>query len=420
MGNEKKQPSRARGKRYAQEPPKRRRRDTGSRSPRRKPPEPLNDGYYYHQYDDGEDSFQDISSYSSPQQRRQDQRAVERGSRNFQRKMKKTMGKRRMSAGKKVGLAFLALVLAFAGLFAYMFAGLAVHPLRGELGVNASVRQAGVKNIALFGLDSRDGENQGRSDAVMILTVDSRNHTLKMASLMRDSYVNIEGYGYDKLAHAYAYGGPELAIRTINQGFQLDIEDYVTVNFYEMADIVDAFGGVELELTGDEMREVNQNLWNLAREAEREGGSAGVTDKDYFTAVDGTHNMIDGEYVGGRARLNGRQAVAYSRIRYIGDDQGRTSRQHQVLMGLISQAKQRTVLSYPAIIHGIMPHCETSLDLGDVLGLVPFALGRFETETAAFPGEEENAYGETTAEDMWVYCYDEELAVQHLHDFIFG
>ncbi len=419
MGNEKKNRElSSKGKRYAQEPPKRRRREVGSRSPRRKA-EPLNDGYYYHQYSEGEE-FQDISSYSSPQRRRQDQRAVERRGRDSHRKMKNSRNHRRMSAGKKIGLAFLALVLAFVGLFAYMFAGLTVRGLQGDLGVNASVSQSGVKNIALFGLDSRDGENQGRSDVVMILTVDSRRHKLKMTSLMRDSYVNIEGYGYDKLAHAYAYGGPELAVRTINQGFGLDIEDYVTVNFYEMAGIVDAFGGVELELTGDEMREVNQNLWNLAREAEREGGDAKVRDKDYFTAIDGTHNMIDGEYVGGKVRLNGNQAVAYSRIRYIGDDQGRTSRQHQVLMGLISQAKRKTVLSYPMIIHGVMPHCETSLGLAEMLGLVPFALQSFETETATFPGEGENAYGDTTAEDMWVYCYDEQLAAQHIRDFIFG
>ena len=202
------------------------------------------------------------------------------------------------------------LVIGAVGLFLYMFMGLKVTDLDGGLAVSAG--QAGVKNIAMFGVDSRDGENEGRSDAIMVLSIDSRTHTLKMASFMRDSNVYIDGYGYDKLTHAYAYGGPELAVRTLNQNFQLDITDYITVNFYDMTEIVEAFGGVELELTGEEMLEVNRNLWNLSREAEDVGAEAPIKDSDYFTDVNGTHNMVDGEYAGGKFLLNGAQAVAYS------------------------------------------------------------------------------------------------------------
>ena len=86
--------------------------------------------------------------------------------------------------------------------------------------------------------------------------MDNRRGTLKLTSILRDSQVYIEGYGYDKATHAYAYGGPELAVRTLNQTFHLDITDYVTVNFGEMAQIVDAFGGVEISLTADEKREI--------------------------------------------------------------------------------------------------------------------------------------------------------------------
>ena len=388
-------------------------------APRR---EALHDNYYYE--DGGRTQFEDISSYSSEQRRQADRAGMKRRKPPVRQARRpapqRKPPKRKMSLGSKIALALVLLVVAGVGLAAYMFMGLTTRSLSGDLGVNASVRTGGVKNIALFGVDSRDGVNEGRSDALMVLTVDSRSHTLKMASIMRDSEVYIEDYGYDKVTHAYAYGGPELAIRTLNQNFSLDIEDYITVNFYEMAEIVDAFGGVELELTGDEMLEVNRNLWNLSREAEDEGLKAPIEYDDYFTDTAGTHNMIDGEYEGGTFMLNGVQAVAYSRIRYIGGDGERTSRQQEVLQGLLRRAKQRSVLSYPSIVHGVMPHCETSLNAADLAMLTPFALGRIKTETATFPTENEGiSYGKNE-NGLDVVRFDSDLMVQHLHQFIYG
>ena len=312
------------------------------------------------------------------------------------------------------------LLAVLAGVGIYIFSGLQVKPLEGGLSVNDSVRTAGVKNIALFGVDARERENEGRSDVMMVLTADSRNRQLKLASLMRDSEVYIEGYGYDKLTHAYAYGGPSLAVRTINENFNLDIEDYVTVNFYEMAEIVDAFGGVELELSGEEMLEVNRNLWNLSREVEEEGGDSGIRHDDYFTATDGTHNMVDGEYVGQKVKLNGRQAVAFARIRELGGDGERTSRQHQVLAGLMDQVRPGNLLRLPAMARGVLSHSETSLNLAGLAGLTPFALGGFQLESATFPGEGEGAYGAYNEEESWVLRFDQDLMVQNLHQFIFG
>lgn len=395
-------------------------RHSAPRDSRKAPPrrEALHDNYYY---EDGR-QFEDISSYSSEQRRQVDRAAVKRtknaSARQPRTKDRQYRPKRRVSTGKVISWALLLLVAGGVGLFIYMFMGLKVTSLDGDLA--ASAGQAGVKTIALFGVDSRDGENEGRSDAVMVMAVDSRSHKLKMASFMRDSNVYIEGYGYDKLTHAYAYGGPELAVRTLNQNFQLDIKDYITVNFYDMTSIVDAFGGVELELTGDEMLEVNRNLWNLSREAEDVGAKAPITNSDYFTATDGTHNMIDGEYTGGKFLLNGAQAVAYSRIRYIGGDGERTSRQHEVLSGLLQRAKQRGVLSWPSIVHGVVPHCETSMGFIDMLKLAPFAAGHIEIESATFPGEAEGAYDSENGDGLYVMGFDEELMVQNLRQFIYG
>ncbi len=394
-------------------PGRRKRADSRGQSSARR--EQLNDNYYYELPQLRE--FEDISSYTSEDRRKADRMAMARRKAKPQ---KPYRVKRRMSLGKKLGLVLTLVLVSLVGLAVYMFMGLKVTRLSRDVSADASVSISGVKNIALFGLDARDGENEGRSDVTMVLTVDSRSHTLKMASLMRDSEVYIEGYGYEKLAHAYAYGGPELAVRTINQNFRLDIEDYVTVNFYDMAGIVDAFGGVELELSGEEMREVNANLWNLSQEAEREGTKAPIRNSDYFTALDGTHNMIDGEYTGGKVLLNGAQAVAYARIRHLDGDEYRTGRQQRVLMGLVAQAKDHSILRYPGIVHGVMPHCETSLGLTDLAQLAPFAMGSFEIETITLPGENEGAYGDENEEGQWVYRFDEDLATAHLHEFIFG
>lgn len=388
----------------------------GRERPRR---EALKDNYYYE-----DRQFEDVSSYSSESRRQLDRAAVKRAKMAPQRQGPARRGrpapkpKRRINAGAVIAWMALLLVVGGVGLFIYMFSGLKVTDLDGDLAVSEG--QAGVKNIAMFGVDSRDGENVGRSDAVMVLSIDSRSHTLKMSSFMRDSNVYIEGYGYDKLTHAYAYGGPELAVRTINQNFGLDITDYITVNFYDMTEIVDAFGGVELEITGEEMLEVNRNLFNLSREAENEGSKAPIRHDDYFTATDGTHNMIDGEFIGGKYLLNGAQAVAYSRIRYIGGDGERTSRQHEVLKGLLQRAKQRTVFSWPSIVHGVVPHCETSMGFMDIVKQVPFAFGHIKIESATFPGAAEGAYDTKNENEQYVMGFDEDLMRENLHRFIYG
>ena len=104
-----------------------------------------------------------------------------------------------------------------------------------------------IKNIALFGIDSADGV--GRSDTMIIATIDPIHDKLKISSLMRDSYVNIKNHGTDKLNHAYAFGGPQLAINTINQNFGLNVEDFVTVDFASLPKIIDILGGIELNIT---------------------------------------------------------------------------------------------------------------------------------------------------------------------------
>ncbi len=307
-------------------------RRTSSSRPRR---EPLNDHYYYEEppRSRGNDQFEDISNDSSPKRRREDQRALEQQRRSGRSSRKK------MGAGKKVAIGLLVvLILVGAGffyVFGYLLNGLTMTSITKDpeaLGIQDGVlTDSSIKNIALFGLDAREDENVGRSDALMILTVDNKHDKLKLTSILRDSEVQIDGYGSDKITHAYAYGGPELAIKTLNQNFNLDIQDYVTVNFIEMAKIVDAFGGVDLTITEDEMTEINNNLSML-----------------YLESSDAEIQDSDDLHESGEVHLNGNQAVAYARIRHLDSDNVRASRQQEVLMASVQSLKGKSSWSIPA------------------------------------------------------------------------
>ena len=439
------------GKQQSDKPQGRHAGKAGEQAGRRR--EPLRDNYYYEQpprhsrepmeFEDissssqGGGEFQDISSYSSDRQRQQDQRELRQASRQAASQShparsrgeqawsgapqgRETPRKPKKSAGRRVlSLALAVLVVALVGLagaFLFVLSGLRVSPLSGDLADGGSAySDSRVKNIALFGVDARDDSNEGRSDVLAILTVDNRRGTLKLTSILRDSQVYIEGYGYDKATHAYAYGGPELAVRTLNQTFHLDITDYVTVNFGEMAQIVDAFGGVEIALTADEKREINRNLWNLS--VETEGLIKGT---DYLADANGqVVDLLGSAYSDSVELLNGNQAVAYGRIREIDSDDARVSRQQRVLQALVAQLKKKNIFQYPGLIREVASHCETSLGAGKLLSLSPIVLRGLSLETLSIPGEEEAPYGGYTDSGSWVYIYDTELAAQHISRFIY-
>ena len=411
--------------------------------------EPLRDNYYYEEPSRGGDSFdqfedissssggyrqdfEDISSYSSSRKRQEDQRELRSAARREERRKTDTRQgrgeaqrshkppkKRKSPARRVLGVCLALLVVALVGLagaFLFVLSGLQVAPLTGDLGTGSSAyTDSMVKNIALFGVDARDDSNEGRSDVLAVLTVDNRRGKLKLTSILRDSQAYIDGYGYDKATHAYAYGGPELAIRTLNQNFHLDITDYVTVNFAEMAQIVDAFGGVEIALTADEKREINRNLWDLSQETE-----GVIRHTDFMADANGqVVDLLGSTYSDSTELLNGNQAVAYGRIREIDSDDARVSRQQRVLQALVAQLKKKNIFQYPGLIREVASHCETSLGAGKLLSLSPIVLRGLSLETLSIPGEEEAPYGGYTDSGSWVYIYDTELAAQHISRFIY-
>lgn len=290
------------------------------------------------------------------------------------------------------------------------------------LGIDPSVTMDdSIKNIALFGLDQRSAysDDSTRSDVIMVLTVDNKHKKLKITSILRDSYVSIEGENsngvhvdyMDKINAAYAEGGYELAIRTLNRNFGLNIMDYVTIDFTDTAAIVDAFGGVEISLTAEEKWEINQNLWNLSQETE-----GLIKDSDFLADANGqVVDLAGAEYSDSVELLNGNQAVAYGRIRNIGYDYQRVERQQIVFKALMNRVTQLSFGEYPSLISQLMPYCETSLDLTDAIGMTPILTSDFTIETISIPDVDYEL--DLTDDGSYLY-YDVEQAGHRIDSFI--
>ena len=171
-----------------------------------------------------------------------------------------------------------------------------------------------VTNFALFGLDCRTEDYTGcRSDVMQVISYNKKVNEVTVTSVVRDTYVEIGDRGLDKINHAYAFGGPNLAIQTMNKAFDLDIKNYVTVEFWIVEDIIDALGGVEVDVSDVELPQVNVYIDGLNKE------SGGKNPEKRLTTS-------------GVQTLSGRQAVAYMRIRYVGDgDFERMERQREVM-----------------------------------------------------------------------------------------
>lgn len=380
----------------------------------------------------GRQEFEDLSSYSSVSERP---------------KQKKSHGK--ISAVKVAVIIVCALLLLVGGILIYiatdLLEGLTTATITKDpekLGISpTAIMDDSVTNIALFGVDSRNNDFSGQSDVIMILTVDNKHRKLKMTSILRDTKVPIEGetltgeyMNWDtKINAAYAYGGPELAIRTLNQNFGLGIENYVTINFANMAAIVEAFGGVDVELSAEEMRGINRNLWSLSQEVldqideDKEEGTYEekeypvILREDYFRNADGSLDIEGGTYTGGTYHLNGARAVAYGRIRDVGNDYARVERQQTIFRLLLDRLLNMGITDYPGLIREMMPYCETSLGLKDIVGLTPILTGDFSVESIKVPdiAYETDLFDGMAADNIYYLIYDVAPAAERISSFIF-
>ena len=261
-----------------------------------------------------------------------------------------------------------------------------------ESSISPQVRQdrtmAGYQNIALFGVDSREqyllsGDN--RSDTIMICSVNKKTGETRLVSVYRDTLLNIGGGDYRKCNAAYAYGGPQQAVAMLNSNLDLNITDFVTIGFEGLAETIDALGGIDLEITEEEMEYMNSYM-----------------DDMYYEIGTEYEEVTDW----GMQHLSGIQATAYCRIRYTeGDDFRRAERQRTVLMLTMEKAKKANPVRLAAAAGAVLGRTATSLSSTELMLFILRARMMDITESTGFPTEEDRMFATINGESCVVPYY---------------
>ena len=261
---------------------------------------------------------------------------------------------------------------------------------------------AGYQNIALFGVDSREQDllsGDNRSDAIMICSINKKTGEIKLVSVYRDTLLDIGGGEYRKCNAAYAYGGPQQAVAMLNTNLDLNITDFVTVGFEGLADTIDALGGIDLEITEEEMEYMNSYMDDMYYEIGTEYDE--VTDW-------------------GMQHLSGIQATAYCRIRYTeGDDFKRAQRQRTVLALTMQKAKEAGPLELIAAANAALGETATSLRTGELFMFILRAKAMDLTDSIGFPTQEDRIFA-TIGGESCVVPYYLTTNVKNLHSTLFG
>ena len=295
----------------------------------------------------------------------------------------------------------LVLVLLAAGLFVAAKVGKIKRTdvSKGDIVINNDVDLKGYTNIALFGVDSREGslDKDAHSDAILVASINNETKDVKLVSVYRDTYLDNTNGEFRKATECYYFGGPSRAISMLNKNLDLDITDFVTVDFTAVADVVDALGGIDIDVQEDEI--VHLNNYQV------EGSQ--VTGKE----------IVPVEYAGLQT-LNGLQALSYCRIRYTeGSDFKRTERQRTVLQKILEKAKGADLLTLNSLIDKVAGNMMTSLNNTELLSLVKDVASYNLTDQTGFP------FNLTTANLQAGDCVvpvNLEDNVRQFHQWMFG
>ncbi len=243
----------------------------------------------------------------------------------------------------------------------------------------------GITNILLVGVDGDNIDRGNRSDAMIILTIDSNNNDIRLTSLARDTYVNIPGHSTEKLTHAYAYDGPSLLIQTIKENFGISIDKYAAVNFNSFINIIDELGGVQIDISEDEV------------------------------------SQIEGINEAGSQVLTGEQALAYSRIRYIDSAYQRDNRQRTVLQALYNKLTNVSNDELLDIANTLFRYTKTNMTPMEIISVGTQAIKIKDTDfdQLEFPLEGHRNDTIISNEKGWVIEWEDEYNKKALNDFIF-
>ena len=348
----------------------------------------------------------DIYSSSSGDQNQPMRRQPSGRASQNSREISSGRGRRRRKSGAKKGfLSFLAVLLVVAlvggGAFLLLTSRMHYEPADTEqytvLPDDAPawdvISDKKIVNVLLIGADkNKDGTN-GRSDTMMLMSIDTKNKKIRLVSFMRDIYVDIPTVGWERLNAAFAYGGGALTMQTIENYFRIDIDRYVQVDFDGFEEIIDKMGGIDVEISDYEAEFIN--------------------DKGAFDATAGV-NHLDGE-----------DALFFARMRKLDSDFGRTGRQRQVVLAMIDTFKQQNVADMVSLAYAYLPLVTHNLSEGEILQLagVGAGLSKYDTETMQVPAD--GTYWDEYAtingmEGNMVLGVDFEANASQLREFLYG
>lgn len=278
-----------------------------------------------------------------------------------------------------------------------------IHSLMNNLSKRETASDEDIYNVLLVGVDRRDKSWNGNSDAMMLVSVNKKEDKVSIVSLMRDTYVDIEGVGYAKLNAAYAYGAGPLLCQTVTDTYKVEVDRYAAVDFFDLIDIIDIIGGVSLEITPKEAEVANGYILDMCN----------------LMNIDGYEHQIPAE--GGFVRCDGVQAVAFARNRYVGNsDFERTERQRYVIQQLMAEVKQMSVAQMTEKMQAILSHVTMNIpetEIWSMLGEVPDIL-EYEFEMSRVPYDDMYSVIYVKGQDMLVPDWDPTL--EKLHDTIYG
>lgn len=314
--------------------------------------------------------------------------------------------KSKLSKKAKIIIGIIVFLLCAGGVFAgwlYFYANSKLDKIE-KVKVNEDelsiVDVDGYANILLLGVDSRDMKNLkgSRTDAIMIISINEKTKDVKLTSVYRDTFLKMgDTDSYDKITHAAAFDGPALTMKSLNQAMDLNINKFVVVNFKTVADMVDAVGGIEVEIEEYEVAELNR----VNEESSRVVGSP--------------YNLVPGP---GLQKLDGAQALSYARMRYdVGGDFKRTDRMRVVVTKVFEKVKKSDPAKIDEILDLILPQMKTNLSNKDIFTLASRAAKYKIKGSTGFPYD---VQGGSLDGVSYVFPVDLASNVTKLHKDLFG
>lgn len=254
----------------------------------------------------------------------------------------------------------------------------------------------GITNILLIGTDARNLDESARSDSMMIATIDSNNKKIRLTSIMRDTYVSIKGHESQKINGAFAYGGPELLMDTIQRNFNIKLDKYVIINFWGFENVINAVGGLDVDVKNYEISEINKFI--------------GEVDDVKSPPLQNS----------GLQHLDGQQTLSYARIRQVGNGvYERDSRQRKVISLLLDKLKETSVFQYPNVMSKLLPCVKTNIEPATMLNYA-YTVSKFkplEVTQLQMPMTELSDGG--IYKGAWVFLMDKDQNAKLLNDFVF-